>query len=230
LVKKTVLPADVTSSISTLFNSHYLDMSKLSDPLIDINFIKEVLNDLLSKYKGVELQLLSFLVEIRKRNKESIDELNTLVSRVLNIEDNYADLRLQLKATPKPSVYIGYHWAQKDIGLKLCKDLSNHFNCYTYDKTGLYSVDASILGDVVVFICCLTSDYTNNNVTLEELQLAFNKNKYIIPVLLSMSSWDYNSAFIKFITGKFYIDFTTQHKYKTNLPKLINFVEKAILY
>jgi len=194
-----------------------------------MDYIKEVLHGFFDENRGIELQLLSFLIEIRKKNKESRDELQKLITQSIDLNEKHADKYEKLKTTSKPSVYIGYHWAQKDFCLKIYNELSNHFNCYTYDKTGLYSVDKGILNDATVFICCLTSEYTNSIDNLDELRFAFDNNKYIIPVLLTLSCWQSTNYFNKFIPGQFFIDFASQHKYKTNLPKLIKFIENVLL-
>jgi len=190
-----------------------------------MSHIKEILQETCGDNKKAELELFSQLQVIRDDTQESKTNLNKLIFK----HEQEIDIKTydKFKIAEKPLVYISYTSAQKEFVAKLYKDISNYFKCYAFLESGFYTINHNSLHDASVFICCLTDEYYNTVLNMEELKIAFKKDKYIIPVLLT-DCWPVKK--IKdYLIANIYVDFTTPQQIESNFPKLNRLLQNVFL-
>jgi len=132
-------------------------------------------------------------------------------------------------------IFISYSWDNKPIVRKLFNILTeNKLICWIDESkinggTQLFKEIENGISDCDAFIACCSNSYAISENCQHELELAYQRKKLIIPVLVAFCDpWPPKGAMGPLLAGKLYIDLSIKEKFDKTVDNLVTATNQII--
>jgi len=209
------------------------------------------LDQILTILKGLEikaascLKIIGNLVKIRNENDIARKGAIVIANSIKNIERETAadsaknneengEISIDNK-TAKKQIFISYCWANKLLVRTLYDILTEKgFGCWIDDGnmrggSQLFGEIDNGISDCKVFISCCSNNYGLSVNCRREVNLASQRKKLIIPVLISTCDpWPPKGEMGPLLAGTIYIDLSSEEKFRKNIEQLIAAINQSL--
>jgi len=194
---------------------------------------------------GVELLFNASIAQIREDISNSNSKALEIANEVKLKEQELAkqknalkqeELRVESTSTKTKDVFLSYCWANKPTVRKLHDILKEKgFDCWIDDNvmqggSHLFSEIDNGITNCKVFIACCSDSYGASVNCQREILLATDRNKLIIPTLVALTSiWPPKGQMAPLLTGKLYMDISTDEKFIKTVDQLVITINQTLL-
>jgi len=209
------------------------------------------LDQILIILKGIEIKpascltIIGKLAKVRSENEIArqgaivlansikIIERDTAANSAKSNEEN-SEISINNKTATKP-IFISYCWANKSL-VKTMHDILSEkgFGCWIDD--GSMKGGSQLFGEIdngisacKVFISCCSNNYGASVNCKREVNLASERKKLIIPVLIATCDpWPPKGEMGPLLAGTIYIDLSSEEKFRKNIEQLIAAINQSL--
>jgi len=191
----------------------------------------------------VLIQLFAHIKRLRELNESAAKDAKDLAKMIIIEEEMSATNNRKEKigatiiteATQKIDIFISYSWSDKVIVNKLRQVLEdNGLHCWIDEgkMRGGNQVFAEIekgITDCGIFLACCSNFYAKSTNCKREINLAGDRNKLIVPVLVGGTDiWPPTGEMGPLLAGKLYVDMSTEIKFENTKNQLVTALQQGL--
>jgi hypothetical protein len=232
-----------TPKVPEILVSNYITLDLLLHSKISIDDIKSMLCRLNFK-EGTNFRILLAISEARQNIEnaklEALNfaheiEANEQAAANRKIESKESEQNTKKEKNIKKKIFISYCWADK-AKVKRLQDvlIANNFDCWMDEgkmKGGaqLFAAIDQGITDAQVMLSCCSNSYGASENCKREVNLAVDRRKLIIPVIIShCDPWPPIGTMGPLLTGKIFVDLSTNEKFDSTIDQLLIAINQSL--